>query len=79
MVARGDLGVEVIAKVPLIQKDVIEKSGHVGKPVVIATQILDSMIDRPVPTRAEVSDSKCHFGWSRCAYGNRRNGCWKTS
>tara|TARA_B100001250_G_scaffold177329_2_gene152381 strand:- start:328 stop:1734 length:1407 start_codon:yes stop_codon:yes gene_type:complete len=57
MVARGDLGVELpIAKVPLVQMDVIEKAHQVGKPVVVATQILDSMTERPVPTRAEVSD-----------------------
>ncbi len=57
MVARGDLGVELpVAKVPLVQMDVVEKAHQLGKPVVIATQILDSMTDRPVPTRAEVSD-----------------------
>ena len=57
MVARGDLGVELpVEQVPLIQKNVIEKSSQAGKPAVIATQILDSMTKRPIPTRAEVSD-----------------------
>ncbi len=57
MIARGDLGVEIpIEELPLVQKRILEKSIDAAKPVIIATQIMESMIENPKPTRAESSD-----------------------
>jgi pyruvate kinase len=57
MIARGDLGVELpVEKVPLIQKEIIRKCMHRAKPVIVATQMMESMIDRVKPNRSEITD-----------------------
>ncbi len=57
MIARGDLGVELpVEEVPLIQKDLIKKCLHRAKPVIVATQMMESMIDRTKPNRSEITD-----------------------
>ncbi|MGC8975679.1 MAG: pyruvate kinase, partial [Thermoprotei archaeon] len=57
LVARGDLGMNFgLEEVPILQKTIVKASRKIGKPVIVATQLLESMINNPVPTRAEVSD-----------------------
>src|SRR4249920_3008741 len=57
MVARGDIGVELpVEKIPLIQKEIVRKCIHRAKPVIVATQMMESMMERTKPNRSEISD-----------------------
>lgn len=62
MVARGDLGVEIpLEQIPSVQEEIINVCRQLNKPVIVASQLLESMVEYPTPTRAEVLYHECHY------------------
>src|SRR6267378_3850593 len=75
MIARGDLGIECpMEELPIIQRRIVKQCIHLGKPVIVATQMLESMIQNPVPTRAEITDVANARFETDCIYASRYYG-----